>query len=144
MPSHLGRAEHGRALATNRWQRRQAGVQYLPDTISAPEHAVAGSRGLLGNGRSRQPLVDDGVLLQLSAKVVPDLLPAHHLTPIRLRNRLHPVSTKQYKEGLLACTDLSSVHKVLVALVSGQPLLLQPGSNAGGRCPAVGVDLIAT
>ena len=52
--------------------------------------------GVDGDGGAAKPLVDNGVLLQLRAKVVPDLLPAHHLTAIRLRNRLHTTAINRY------------------------------------------------
>jgi hypothetical protein len=73
----------------------------LPNTVSAPKHTITLGSSVLSDGRSRQPLVDDGILLQLGAKVIPDLLPAHNLTSIRVCNGLkHHTPSAMYLRQL--------------------------------------------
>lgn len=73
-----------------------------------------------------QPRLDDGVLVQLGAEVVPDLLPVDSVALLLLQESVH------------------LVHEVSVCIAVSEVVSLHPAHNVVGVLPATGVDLVAS
>ena len=72
------------------------------------------------------PRLDDGVLVQLGAEVVPDLLPVDSVALLLLQESVH------------------LVHEVSVGVTVSEVVSLHPAHNVISVLPAAGVDLVAS